>query len=115
MRNRLALLVLAGGFVVSMVGGAKAAMIIYTTTGIGSGFLNATPFSDQQFVITSIADTSDMIDISFAFGVNNMSMSIKPGSHTFSSPSGSCVDNPRPSPFHSVVERAPTFAEGIQE
>ena len=55
---------------------AHAALMRYTITGVGSGSLGTTPFTDADFVITTEADTDDVFAFAHGFVVLSPSMRV---------------------------------------
>lgn len=90
MRRLVWIVPMAMALVSSMVSQeARAGLITYTTTGVGSGTLGATAFTNQAFTITSVADSSQVQDLTFSYGVNNESTTIKLGATSLTTAAGS--------------------------
>jgi hypothetical protein len=79
----------AVSLLIALADEAPAAQIAYITTGVGSGTLGATPFTNQPFAVTAIAETSQVQDNPFSFGVNNISTTVQLGATSLTASPGS--------------------------
>lgn len=98
---------------------ASAAPITYTFTGIASGFLGLTPFTDEAFTVTLVGDTNNVTFAGEYFNVaTTASFLIGTSAGTFTGAFNEVILNPDPANPRVLFGQftgADFVAEGLQD